>query len=320
MAVPYGPEVVDMVAAVDIAKAIVITVTIKDCCRLTPTQHMEKFIGNTKLQIQTMQTLTHLKSFTKKQLTNYIMKTTEISFSPEHLEVLQVALETYTRLRAGQFDIAMGTAFRDMFFTREELQTLNKSCRDVVFPSPPQLTVCEHADSMVDQYGCTYDSYGKRDTPVTYAERARRERECTDGGNYGITHPKMKECGASVAYETLCVIRQYLAVSANDGYIGNGVNFYDPIAISGVPLPAVKDFSLEKEIIITDRKLIDLLSNKSPDGTGCSSQQIWDVVNKFLKRQLPEFGGCSDAQIKCSSQGVWSVILTKPKKTQKDGF
>ena len=76
---------------------------------------------------------------------------TDISFTDAHLRTIEQALEVYTRLRLGQFDIAIDEAFPEAFFSHEERGAIHKFLRSLIFPEPPILRYNGHGEYS-DQY------------------------------------------------------------------------------------------------------------------------------------------------------------------------
>jgi len=64
---------------------------------------------------------------------------TQITFEDEHLPVLVRALECFTRLRAGQIEIAVEEAFPDKNTTdkREEIQKAQEILKEALLPALP---------------------------------------------------------------------------------------------------------------------------------------------------------------------------------------
>lgn len=217
---------------------------------------------------------------------------TKIEFTDEHLRVMMTALEVYSRLRAGQIRIAVDEAFRDMSMSWEELKSIEKFVRNILYPEPPQLKYDGHG-YYCDQYGCTYDENGVRDTEVTWEEKERLKRSHLQG-NYGVCHEEMIKSGGTLAYEIYSTLRQYVSLKNNEGYKGTGVNYCDPLNITKVPLPVIEGFSTEKRFPIKGKSIVGKL-DKAQETKDYS--KVWEVVGEYLKRKYPELESYSQARI-----------------------
>ena len=237
---------------------------------------------------------------------------TKIEFTDEHLHVMMTALEVYSRLRAGQIKIAIDTAFRDVGLSWKESESIEKFVRGILYPEPPQLKYDGHGH-YYDQYGCTYDESGVRDTEVTWEEKERLKRSELHG-NYGVCHEEMIRGGGTLAYEIYSTLRQYVSLKNNDGYEGAGVSYSSPLQITQIPLPVIEGFSADKRFLIKGKAIVDQLNNaqETKDYT-----KVWDVVREYLGRKYPELDGYSQAKIE-KEDNHYVVIVTGARKKKDE--
>jgi len=129
-----------------------------------------------------------------------------ITFDAKHLPVLRRALECFTRLRSGQIDIALDEAYAD-----------------------------KHSP-----LGVNHDHKMAIEKMVRsiYFPELRSPNAALSVGQYGY--------GGEEAYEISQVIRRFLAYERNEGFLGDGVDFYPPMKYSGVPHPVVHEFNNKK--------------------------------------------------------------------------
>ena len=233
---------------------------------------------------------------------------TKIEFTDEHLHVMMTALEVYSRLRAGQIKIAIDTAFRDVGLSWEESESIEKFVRGILYPEPPQLKYDGHGH-YYDQYGCTYDESGVRDTEVTWEEKERLKRSELHG-NYGVCHEEMIRGGGTLAYEIYSTLRQYVSLKNNDGYEGAGVSYSSPLQITQIPLPVIEGFSADKRFLIKGKAIVDQLNNAQETK---NYTKVWDVVREYLGRKYPELDGYSQAKIE-KQDNHYVVIVTGARK------
>jgi hypothetical protein len=233
---------------------------------------------------------------------------TKIEFTDEHLRVMMTALEVYSRLRAGQIRIAIDEAFRDMHLSWKELESIEEFVRDILYPKPVELKYDGHG-GYYDQYGCTYDENGVRDTEVTWEEKERLKRSQLHG-NYGVCHEEMIKSGGTLAYEIYSTLRQYVSLKNNDGYEGVGVNYRSPLQITEVTLPVIEGFTAEKHFPIKGKSIVDKL-DKAQETKDYS--KVWEVVGEYLKRKYPELEGYSQARIE-KEENHYVVIVKGARK------
>lgn len=85
-----------------------------------------------------------------------------------------------------------------------------------------------------------------------------------------------KEIGdANIAYEIKKTFEEYLAVTNNDGYYGNGVNFNGPLKVSDEPLPVVTNFKNYKDYPLNreqSTKIVELIDKKDAD-------KVWQYIH-----------------------------------------
>lgn len=215
------------------------------------------------------------------------MKNT-ITFTDSHLEVIQKALEVYTRLRLGQIRIAIDVAFQECHLTWDELELIERAVRPIVFPAKPVLKYDGHG-GWYDQYGYSYDESGQRDTEITYDEKLRAARPSLNSPTeyFGITSPEVKD--AQLANEIYSTIRQYTSLRKSNGFYGSTTGFNDPLKLTAEPLPEIEGFEDLKT------KTFDLpadFSEKYLDVSDSSCTRItsegWDVIHDTIKLACPE--------------------------------
>lgn len=231
---------------------------------------------------------------------------TKIEFTDEHLQVMMIALEVYSRLRAGQIRIAMDEAFRDMSLSWKELESIEEFVRDILYPKPPELKYDGHG-GYYDQYGRTYGEDGEMDDSQISWEDKERLKRSELHGNYGVCHEEMIKSGGTLAYEIYSTLRQYVSLRNNDGWEGMGVNYRDPLQITNIPLPVIGGFSTEKRFPIKDKKTVVKLENAielHKDFSKC-----WEIVGEYLKNKYPELDGYSQARIEREKD--YYVVLAK---------
>lgn len=236
---------------------------------------------------------------------------TTIKFTDEHLKVLQTALEVYSRLRAGQVKIAMEEAFRDYMLTWDETESIEKFVRPIIFPEPPQLKYDGHGE-YVDQCGNFYNEDGQRVSEVTWEEICRDKRPRFPGKNsyFGVGHEEMIKSGGTIAYEILSTIRQYSALKRNDGYHGQRVDFYDPLNLTGTPLPEIVGFEKEKKFTIKGRAIIKKL-REYEDSQDWHS--FWNTVSEHLKNKNPELEYWESSRVE-KVGNYYEIFLTGARK------
>jgi hypothetical protein len=141
-------------------------------------------------------------------------KMNTIKLSDTHLQVINTALEVYSRLRSGQIRMALSTAYIDK----------------------------QHVEDIFVQ---------EHRTEKLIRETYLPELGLT-GGSYGFSHPKMGD--ARIGYEILKTFEEFLSVKRNDGYYGTGTNFYGPLKASAEPYPEVVGFNKYKDFILTQKQ------------------------------------------------------------------
>ena len=238
---------------------------------------------------------------------------TKIEFADEHLRVMMTALEVYSRLRAGQIRIAIDEAFRDVGLGWNELESIEKSVRGILYPEPPELKYDGHGH-YYDQYGCTYDENGVRDTEVTWEEKERLKRGHLRG-NFGVLHEEMIRGGGTLAYEIYSTLRQYVSLKNNDGWEGDGVSYCSPLHITKVPLPVIEGFSTDKRFVIKGKAIVNKLDKAHETK---NYMKVWQVVGEYIERKYPEIGGYSEARIEKEDNHY--VMIVKGARKKKDEF
>lgn len=148
-----------------------------------------------------------------------------IQFDEEHLGTLVSALETYSRLRAGQIKLAFDTVYWDKELTYHDVETIENFVRAIVF----------NKDELLSQ---------------------------NRNASYGVGCEEMRD--GTVAWEIKKTIEQYQHYQRNDGYrrvcdvSGDG-----PMQFSHVPVPKIVDFNPSKTFDVP-KKAYDIL-NKAYD-------------------------------------------------------
>lgn len=219
---------------------------------------------------------------------------TKISFTDEHLKIILRALEVYSRLRSGQIKIAMEEAYPEYMLTWDEADSIEKFVRKIIFPETPVLKNDGHG-GFYDQYGNSYDEEGRRDSEESWEEKCRKKRPELEGSNsyFGVGHDHMIENGGTLSYEIFSTIRQFLALRDNDGYHGFGVNFYDPLNLTGKPFPEIEGFEREKQFVVKGRAIVSKLEKLQESKKW---NEFWDEIGKYLKNKHPELEGYDKAR------------------------
>lgn len=236
---------------------------------------------------------------------------TKIEFTDEHLRVMMIALEVYSRLRAGQIRIAIDEAFRDMHLSWKELESIEEFVRDILYPKPVELKYDGHG-GYYDQYGRTYGEDGEMDESQMSWEDKERLKRSELHGNYGVCHEEMIKSGGTLAYEIYSTLRQYVSLKKSDGYEKVGVSYHDPLQITEVTLPVIEGFTAEKHFPIKGKAIVDKLdkAQETKDFT-----KVWEVVGEYLKRKYPELDGYSQARIEREDNHY--VVIVKGARKKK---
>jgi hypothetical protein len=248
---------------------------------------------------------------------------TDISFTDAHLRTIEQALEVYTRLRLGQFDIAIDEAFPEAFFSHEERGAIHKFLRSLIFPEPPILRYNGHGEYS-DQYNNLYNEQkeilGDPDWEMkNFLERANN-MGIAGGFNssYGIGHKKARNGG--LAYEIRQTIRQYLAVKKNDGYFDNMCATYDdPCKATEEPLPIIKGFLKEKTFTVED----DKINRQLCKFFGQKTNKKWPKMRELIEKNcgLPDGIEFSRRRLNFNEDSQkWELILQKPTKKLKNAL
>ena len=240
---------------------------------------------------------------------------TKIEFTDDHLRVMMTALEVYFRLRAGQIRIAIDEAFRDMGLSWEELVSIEKFVRGILYPEPAELKYDGHG-GYYDQYGRTYGEDGEMDdTQMSWEDKERLKRSELQG-DYGVSHEEMIKSGGTLAYEIYSTLRQYVALKNSDGYEGNGVNYRDPLQITKVPLPVIEGFTAEKRFPIKGKDIVDKLDKAQ---VMMDYSKVWEAVGEYLKNKYPELGGYDQARIEREDNHYVVIVKGARKKEKSHG-
>jgi hypothetical protein len=245
---------------------------------------------------------------------------TKINFSDAHLQVIEQALEIFTRLRLGQFDTAIDEAFPDALLSWDEKQKILWLLRTIVMPKPPVLRYDGHG-CYLDQYGNAYDENKELLDPLSYDMKGLLDRANKIGisgglnSSWGICNEKVGN--GQLAYEIRQTIRQYLAVKKNDGYFSHMyVSYDDPLKITGEPLPIIEGFEKEKIFAVEDgqinRQLNKLFKLKKDD----KWPKMWKLIEENCG--LPDDIESSRRRLNFNEKTKkWELILEKPTKKLK---
>jgi hypothetical protein len=207
---------------------------------------------------------------------------TKIEFTDEHLNIINKALEVYSRLRSGQVKIAMDEAYYDYRLTWEESESIENYVRKIIFPSPPYIEYDGHG-GYFDQYGNSYNESGEI-LEITYEQKCRNKRPQDMGRHtyFGVGSKEMSDNGGTLAYEIQSTLRQYLALKKNDGYYENTTDFRDPLHLTSVPLPIIEGFNKEKKFVIKGKSIV----KKIQDAEDKQDWQIfWNIINKHIREK-----------------------------------
>lgn len=200
---------------------------------------------------------------------------TKISFTPAQLKVLEKALEVYGRLRLGQFSTALDTAFSGQ---------ISYENRDIIHKTARAFAINYKGESIF---------------PFV-------SPDCS----FGVGQ---KEIGdGQLAYEVGQTVRQYLAVTENDGYWKSShTGFHDALFYSGEPKINIEgfkdyiDFEVKSPLIY---KFVILYKDKE-------WERLWKLVKDNMN--LPK---CEKMQVVERNDGFfdWTGIRCfRPEKEQK---
>lgn len=228
---------------------------------------------------------------------------TTITFTSEHLVVIQRALESYSRAKMGQFrnwltetfgwqyDCDTGADIEKFIRLRTLEQYLEKKYgkvevankrNDFFFGDSPyfcenEVTVNDTTDPKV--FLSHYEKF-LFSFPVTQDEPFPRETNAS----WGILQ-KEKVGDGQLAYEIYQTIRQYTAVVQNGGLFDHYTSSQDPLNYSGVDLPEIQGFVKHKDYYFNQtesRRLAAYCEKKAWN-------KAWNYINKTLtpKYKIP---------------------------------
>jgi hypothetical protein len=245
---------------------------------------------------------------------------TKINFTDAHLQVIEQALEVFTRLRLGQFDYALDEAFPDATLSWDERQEILKFLRGIVMPEPPVLRYDGHG-GYYDQYDNSYGEDKSLDPDTPYDKKWLVERANKIGisggtnSSWGICNEKVGN--GRLAYEIRQTIRQYLAVKKNDGYFEHMfVSYDDPLKITREPLPIIEGFVKEKVFVVEDAKINKQLDQLFGQGTDAKWPKMWKLIEENCG--LPDDIESSRRRLNFNEEtNKWELILEKPTKKLK---
>jgi hypothetical protein len=237
-------------------------------------------------------------------------KKIKIEFNYEHLNVLIIALEVYSRLRSGQVDMAMSEAYGDRYIDWDEREAIHRHVRYAMFPSLPERRYDGHG-GFYDQYNNVYDESGSIvEESKEWLKKKNLPHLDHPNSSFGVGNTKAMRCG-TIAWEIKKVIDQYLHYERNDGYrricdvSGDG-----SMKFSGIDLPKILDdisgyWKPQKQFKIPQKyqnKIDIFIKNKE-------FEKAWNLVYKaFEKKPLPK-GECSKIE---EVSGTYYVIIEKP--------
>lgn len=188
-----------------------------------------------------------------------------ITFDVRHLPVLRRALDCYTRLRAGQIGIALDEVYAD---------------KRVRGDRPSE-----------------YDDPIERLVREGYFPELKHPGSSHGVGRYGY--------GGEEAYEISATLRQFLAYLRNDGFVGDGVDYYKSLAYSGVPMPVIHGFTTKKFFKAPDSIAEDLMKFYQAE----SGIECFDLIVK--KWENPPSGQGMEVVI---HDGAIGLLVTAPKR------
>lgn len=215
------------------------------------------------------------------------MSKTTITFSDEHLTVIQKALEAYSRAKMGQFkhwfeetfgwqyDWDTGADIEKFIRLRALERHLEKKYGQVEMRNKRadffnKLEEKLNSVNFLDYYYSFVNSF-----PASDDEPFPRHQNAS----WGILQSEKVEDG-QLAYEIYQTIRQFNAVKQNGGYFNHLRSTDDPMSYSGVELPKIdgfvkyKDFKFE----IKDALEIEKLYIKE------KWKEMWEFINKILPK------------------------------------
>jgi hypothetical protein len=232
----------------------------------------------------------------------------QIEFEEEHLHVLIVALETYSRLQSGQISYAMDTVYADRDLSYDERQYLENVIRYIAFPSNPRREYDGHG-GFYDQYNNEYDEGGNIINESDEWKRLKNRPHLDHpNSSFGVGCKETKH--GTMAFEIRKVIDQYFHYKRNNGYrkicdvSGDGMKW----SYSGVPAPKVVGFEPSLSFNIPKKyhkKVTNLFDSQK-------YEEMWKYIDTvvFKNKPLPK-GSCS----KFSKKGDdWCIIVEEPYK------
>lgn len=263
-------------------------------------------------------------------------KTTTITFQPEHLSVIQKALEAYSRARMGQFK---------NWFEETIGRSYSWDCGEDIEKFIRLRTIEEHLENQYGRVeianrrqeyfeglknGSAYDTV----TSVTFLKyyaafintfpRSNEEpfpRETNS--SWGILQ-KGRVGDGQIAYEVYQTLRQYNAVTLNGGLFDHYTSTQDPLNWSGVNLPEIQGFEKYKDYHFNkaeSRKLHKFCEKKDYPAA-------WKYIDAVLrpKYKIPRGDSakiqwkenyCDVAQYSWPKDDSYYVRVNKPRKEDK---
>lgn len=198
---------------------------------------------------------------------------TTVSFTLKQLKVIETALEAYTRMKAGQFKIAIQNVFPAVEF--------NSSLCDSI----------ETLHTMVAKQG----SFG--------------DHKHSNAQTLSIMNPLIGD--GQIAYEIKQTICQYLSVLANDGFFNDSFCKYDdPLKLTDEPLPVIHGWSKDKIVEITCDETNRNIHKHVQVG---DFEKAWEYIIAFLdaNKELGN-SYTKTTRVKEGCEDVYEVVLYKP--------
>lgn len=149
-----------------------------------------------------------------------------IKLTDKHLSIIRSALEGYYRMRSGQIHYALDEFYLDKHLSWDEAMYIEDTIKSVVFNGEDQ--------------------------------RPKLDRN----QSFSFNSPEMGN--ASIAYEILAVIRQFLTVKENGGRF-DWTNTWsdDPLKASDEPLPEVEGFKKSEDFEVPTDELLKCFDKKT---------------------------------------------------------
>lgn len=216
------------------------------------------------------------------------MSKTTITFTDEHLKVIQSALEAYSRAKMGQFK----TWFEETFGWKYDWDTgadIEKFIR--------LRTIEQHLEKkygrveMENRRNEFFKIYigGSENAEIflnrlerfisTFPETEDEPFPRSSSASWGILQSE-KVGDGQLAYEIYQTIRQFNAVKQNGGYFDHLRSTDDPMNYSGVELPKIEDFIKYKDFKFDFKDAFEIEKLYLKE----KWKEMWEFVNKILPK------------------------------------